>query len=1686
MPLDALTERINLLSERLLDLTARNRLLNTKFKSAGRNLFRVIDELPDELLKKLIRGKMTFKSLPAVKSDPTDENTRRFKEALEIARQTEEDYLTEMELIEEEGLDDVGDAELKALRDLKDRVRATLGMNPRPRATNVRSLREHAIQHGISPDYDLPRLGPNDVVEAKWKDKKIQTLLLPDALNASLKTITTANNSSQKESGINTLYIAFGFLKWEENPHSTKSMYAPLLLLPIEMHVDKKIGGKHKHSVSSTGDNLSVNQALNERLKRDFNKRLPEFMVDEDGESQTIDDYFDKVEETLAEPSGWTVKRWAAFGIFNYRNMAIYQDLKKLNSDNTSQLAKLFLDAGGDSDSSFDDDLEEYEIDADETMLLLPSVIEPADASQHSAILDVINGRSIVIKGPPGTGKSQTITNIIAGYLYQGKSVLFVAQKQAALDVVRNRLNAAGLKELLLEVFSIKNTKKAITQSLGERLDMEIPTQNAYLDEQIRQLQTTKQGLNIHASVMSQEYGESGRSIQEIFWDHPDNFSQLPETLENYSIPNPKNISLIQLDRDMEILQVFSRDCMRIDNQAGDDIKIWSGVTKIIGNPNVLDELQVTLQNSVEKAKTLESMYTTLIENKELADDPVVSNIEKFSEFLSNKKTKEVLTTLIPFIETIDKLVVSAILNPSTSRQLKHVFMLDEDIKNYRKSLGESRREIEPNFDLKNIAYKKEEIKEAADTLSKGNNWATAFLTSGWSGGKDLMRANSIYNSCSLGEKTNNNHQKGSELLELIDFLTLKEKLNKNISTAESKLKALLVTLDEAIPGVSSQIEGLLEDVATEILGVTTLLPYLTENIRLAIAAKPAIASKLSDMSNRTNELKEMIETLILELGIDRRQDLGFALTSEDILSSREHLETLLNGWHALNSHMEKLGSEQNIREQGLSDFYERYLTTELPIEEIDDWYKSTVRRVQHKDIWNDHEDILATSTGESLERQRERMKTLDKEVRDKFRAVVKLNGYQRGKSAPAGNRRGRVSEHTEMSLIQRMVKKPKNHTSIRQFFDRANTAITYIKPCVMMSPTTVAQTLPLDEVFDVVIIDEASQMKPEYALGAIARAKQAVIVGDQKQLPPSTHGERRVQDMDDEDLEVDESILDSALVVLPARELLFHYRSRHEDLIKFSNQEFYGNLNFPTTANRDRRNRGIAYRYIENANYQPARDGRGGGINLNEANAMADQIVNFMTNRKEESLGVAVINNKQRGVLQTIFDQRSSSNPSVREYLTKWAKEDEGLNEFFIKNLENVQGDERDVIMVGTVYGPTAEGDRVAQRFGDIVKTHGERRLNVLFTRARNQLFLFTSLKPTDILITPNSKEGVKTLRKYLIFAETKELQEATLTSRPVPSKFQQWGIDVVNSVPGFSCDSEIGAQNFFIDIGVKHEDYPYGYILAVETDGGRWHTGISARDNDLLRQEILENHGWVFHRIWGPDYDRDRRGARDKLVEAMQNRLTEVMEEMDARTRAMEQVQSRNTEQPEEEEETSVDTQPQSEPYMTANIHDLIDVDPGLFYDTSYDESLKDAIELIIDTEGPIEQATLIERVRVAHGWNKAGNKMRNRITDLLPSGVYKQDFRDSVFYWLNSSLPEQWHTGRYPVLDIGETKRKVPQVAPQEIRAIAELEKMADEYLHQKSAIARKVSKFLGWATCRSAARDYIIAALDEDEA
>ena len=267
------------------------------------------------------------------------------------------------------------------------------------------------------------------------------------------------------------------------------------------------------------------------------------------------------------------------------------------------------------------------------------------------------------------------------------------------------------------------------------------------------------------------------------------------------------------------------------------------------------------------------------------------------------------------------------------------------------------------------------------------------------------------------------------------------------------------------------------------------------------------------------------------------------------------------------------------------------------------------------------------------------------------------------------------------------------------------------------------------------------------------------------------------------------------------------------------------------------------------------------------------------MKERPDESLGVVAVNRTQKELIENQFDIDKEGKPHVERYLNSWSQKEDGLNEFFIKNLENVQGDERDVIFISTVYGPDETAKKVFQRFGPIAGEYGHRRLNVLFTRAKNQLVLFTSLKPSDIQESEKSSEGVKILKEYLSYSETGNLKSiGKVNSKEVESPFQQWAIDQIKSFSGFSTDWEIGVRGYRIDIGVKHKDYHHGYIMAVETDGANYHSTKSARDRDKLRQEILESYGWKFHRIWSTNWLQDPIRVKEKLKKVLDDRLKEL----------------------------------------------------------------------------------------------------------------------------------------------------------------------------------------------------------------
>ncbi|MBI5657838.1 MAG: DUF4011 domain-containing protein [Geobacter sp.] len=527
--------------------------------------------------------------------------------------------------------------------------------------------------------------------------------------------------------------------------------------------------------------------------------------------------------------------------------------------------------------------------------------------------------------------------------------------------------------------------------------------------------------------------------------------------------------------------------------------------------------------------------------------------------------------------------------------------------------------------------------------------------------------------------------------------------------------------------------------------------------------------------------------------------------------------------------------------------------------------YRHAVYDCMAREIIARHPE-LAGFTRAEFEGVRERYATTDRQIMKNTRGRIAHIASSR--PVPRGVAYGPVKTHTDLALVERELAKQKRHIPIRQLVRRAGRALQGLKPCFMMSPLSVAQYLEPGLVnFDLVVMDEASQLKPEDALGAICRAKQLIVVGDPHQLPPTsffdrTDGGGEIEDDEAAAVQDTESILDICMTTYRKRRLRWHYRSEHESLIAFSNNRFYDNdlIIFPSPLGKHR-DYGVHRHYIEGAAYQKGR-------NRLEAEAVAQAVIAHFRNTPALSLGVATFNREQAELVLDILDRLQKEQPWLEQALKKTEQTEEP---FFVKNLENVQGDERDVIFVATTYGPDQTTGKVYQRFGPIAGDTGWRRLNVIFTRAKKRLELFTSLRSADIKLGDNPSKGALALKQYLGYAETGLLPDyGTIGGREPDSDFE---VAVAHHLHcnGFMTVAQVGVAGFFIDIGVLHQEREGEFVLGIECDGAAYHSSKSVRDRDRLRQEILERKGWRIHRIWSTDWFKNRDREIHRLLAAV-----------------------------------------------------------------------------------------------------------------------------------------------------------------------------------------------------------------------
>ena len=920
-------------------------------------------------------------------------------------------------------------------------------------------------------------------------------------------------------------------------------------------------------------------------------------------------------------------------------------------------------------------------------------------------------------------------------------------------------------------------------------------------------------------------------------------------------------------------------------------VQAYSAIVKSMRDPNFflsyIQEVGLGLaKDEVRKAKSIhrlavqEFAVSTFPSRSTLMElQGILENAGVFS-FLSKdvKRSKSELTRLLNSVRSTDKI-------PVMLRKLGDVI----DIAKQWEALGLSSHVTDFGA---STATQLDQLLQSIDALQSANEFVGLSETASLK----LLNSDTTFEAINLMADLSLTVEDWSELDVLIeetsnqiaalegdyDDLVAAETLLISLNLTQLSRLSNLPEACDAAHDLFAQREDLIEALGQSFDDDKKLSLQLDASRKYSLLPVPAVQVLFNPDCGHVLSMAESLITSFEEISESYAALLKakFGVTETDV-SALDFVEILNNlrahreDTHGLNSLTVRRSIYQEANRYGLDDLL-RKIDELNPQASIIDLARSSIIAALRRRVQKEFGASLMMFDGTSLSAARQKIKELDKQIIKISSGEVSSKAIENAR-IPRGNSRGKKSEYTELSLLEHELQKQRR-TPPRKVLKRARNALIEMFPCWMMVPSAVAQNLPRKSMFDLVIIDEASQMTPENSISALVRGKNTLIAGDTNQLPPTNFFKGlSVDEEEDEDISTtEESILELANMQFhPKHRLLWHYRSKHEDLISFSNHYVYDNelVIFPSPMPTVK---GLGISLVEvNGTFQK-------GINPAEAQVMLDAIVQFMKDTPERSLGVAVMNQSQMEQLDALVLRAADTDKKVADYLDHWATARGGLERFFVKNLENVQGDERDVIFVGTVYGRDPQG-RFYQRFGPINGPAGKRRLNVLFSRAKEQIVTFSSIPMADF--NPSAtNEGATLLRRWLEFSATKRLGEKPQNherSGYTDSPFEDHVIEVVQSL-GYETVPQVGVSSYYIDIGVKHPSYPYGYICGIECDGATYHSSKSARDRDRLREEVLNRLGWKLYRIWSTDWFRDTLNCREKLKEYLSQRLSELTKDM------------------------------------------------------------------------------------------------------------------------------------------------------------------------------------------------------------
>lgn len=1286
-----------------------------------------------------------------------------------------------------------------------------------------------------------------ELVSNDISNHQLHTYLTDTETKAVLKNIYRSARNAIEETGANSLFMTIGTLRWYETEQSEKAHYAPILMLPVEM-VYKKGG----YYVRSRDEDIMMNVTLMEFLRQNYDIKIPglnQLPKDDHGVDVTL--IFAIIREALKEQKRWDVEEECILGVFSFSKFLMWNDVHNHRKElQENEIVKSLVD----QKLCFQPEPLVTSLREKDKALRPESLALPvaADSSQMAAVFAAGQGHSYILYGPPGTGKSQTITNLIANALFQGKRVLFVAEKMAALSVVQSRLAKIGLDPFCLEMHSNKVTKRHV-------------------------------------------------------------LSQLEKALAVTHIATPK------------------------EYQSTAE-KLYAQRSKLIGYLEAL--------HTVDEKDGF-SLYDCILHEEGIQEDPL-------KPFELNERLRTALTaTTLPDIQQLLGTRMEAVLKligqPSVHPLLGMHVSTD---------------------DLRDESETATRLSSAIETLEKGKNERN-----------QLLEAQSLRDRLLKDNNEQLLETDGNQLRD--EWRAIKAKWFLPRLFAKKSYVKRMRAFNPYV--TEEEIDGLMD----------RLTDYQEQHRRILPVQE--VMRKYFGKELTTDELPD--EELLTQSMADLARWKENTALMRDWFHWCEYSEELKV--HGLTAVVDALERENQQPKQLTDRFFKAFFLT----------------KAREKAAASEQ---LRTFEGMLFDEQVQQYKHFTEE----FQMLSQKELYAR-LAASIPRIADNLDNSSEIGLLNRNISNGGRGLSLRDLFDQIPKLMPRLCPCMLMSPMSVAQYLNLSqEKFDLVVFDEASQMPTCEAVGAIARGKALVVVGDPKQMPPTSFFTSSNVDEDEADIDDLESILeDCRTLEIPSLQLNWHYRSRHESLIAFSNNEYYDGklITFPSVDDKQTK--------VKFVPVEGVYDKGGRRSNRAEAEAIVKEVERRLTSDSNtQSIGIIAFSVVQQNLIEDLLQEMLDHKLAVKQAA------DALYEPIFVKNLENVQGDERDVILFSVGYGPDKKGN-VSMNFGPLNNAGGERRLNVAVSRARQEMMVFSTMRSSHIDLRRSKARGVEGLKHFLEYAEQQVLAEniQSTASRPDTPLARQIADAIAEK--GYVVNVNVGRSHFKVDVAVSRQESPDAYVLGILLDGESYRDTQTTRDREIVQPSVLEGLGWRVMRVWSVDWLNNPQRVIDRVMEQLE---TAPVKQETAPPVKFDISKEKVIEKPSfAREYQELKLSPEEAKAMTS----------------------RKLIQAIVHQEQPITLKTLCRRICTLRGDARVTSFVQDTTRDYVSQKFFLENDREGKVIWESEKDRDDYRWYR------PAAGREISEVPMREIRN-AVIEAVTEQFSISADALSLIVSKKLGF--------------------